>query len=159
MWERASATERTNFFTASRDRHTTLAFDCDTRLTAEDQAQMLALLRQQAGARPEISSPAASANALCSTHHARKRLSVLEVARLRRGIVDLAAAAQVDETLRQMLWSMEEGALRRFATPLAINIALKKLREGAWARPNRLPPQWLARATGHRAAAETCSAA
>ena len=59
------------------------------------------------------------------------------------------------ETLREILWSMEEGALNRYQVPLAINTALKLVREGRWTRPNRMPPNW----RGSRAAAETCSAA
>jgi hypothetical protein len=39
--------------------------------------------------------------------------------------------------------------------PLAVNIALKKIREGAWSRPNQMPPNW-ARLS---ALPETCSAA
>jgi len=39
--------------------------------------------------------------------------------------------------------------------PLAVNIALKKLREGAWTRPNRMPPNWMIAA----ARPEICSAA
>jgi len=39
--------------------------------------------------------------------------------------------------------------------PLVVNIALKKIREGASSRPNRMPPNW-----AHLAALpETCSAA
>ena len=57
--------------------------------------------------------------------------------------------------MREILWSMEEGALNRYEIPLAINTALKLVREGRWTRPNRMPPNW----RGSRAAAETCSAA
>ena len=65
-----------------------------------------------------------------------------------------APLRQSAELFRQVLWSIEEGALRRFDTRLALNIALKKIRDGAWTKPNRLPPNWLASAR-----AETCSAA
>ena len=37
---------------------------------------------------------------------------------------------------------MEEGALNRYEIPLAINTALKLVREGRWTRPNRMPPNW-----------------
>jgi hypothetical protein len=54
-----------------------------------------------------------------------------------------------------VVWAVEEGALRRFEMPLAVNIALKKIREGAWSRPNRMPPN----SARIAARAETCSAA
>jgi len=81
-------------------------------------------------------------------------LSALEAARVRSGVLNLAAPDGAAELFRQVLWSMEEGALRRFDTRLALIIALKKIRDGAWTKPNRLPPNWLASAR-----AETCSAA
>jgi len=45
-----------------------------------------------------------------------------------------------DELTRQVLWSIEAGALRQFGIMHAINIALKKIREGQWSRPHRMPP-------------------
>jgi hypothetical protein len=77
----------------------------------------------------------------------------LDAARLRKRIGEAVPAAAQPEIFRQVLWSVEEGPMRRFATALAINTALKKIREGAWSRPNRMPPNWL------RAVPETCSAA
>ncbi len=80
-------------------------------------------------------------------------------------------ASDAAETFRQVLWAVEEGALRRFEPGKAVNIALKKIREGAWTRPNRMPPNWRAAgvaaialdgpvsATRIGAAAEVCSAA
>jgi len=49
---RASEAERARFFVASRDRLTSLEFDADTRLTAEDRGQILAQLTQLAVAKP-----------------------------------------------------------------------------------------------------------
>ena len=48
---------------------------------------------------------------------------------------------------------------RRFEVPLAANIALKKLREGAWTRPNRMPPNWLRTDVLRDARPESCVAA
>ena len=81
-------------------------------------------------------------------------MSPLEAARLRKIVLQGAPPAGGAELFRQVLWSMEEGALRRFEPRLAINIALKKIREGAWTRPNRMPPNWLVNARS-----ESCSAA
>jgi hypothetical protein len=99
--------------------------------------------------------PTAAAAAATASFAKPRHLSPLEAARLRKAVVTLVPLASGNEIFRQVLWSVEEGALRRFEPRLAANIALKKIREGAWSRPNRMPPNWL------RAGAltETCSAA
>jgi hypothetical protein len=84
-----------------------------------------------------------------------RRLSLFTLAHTRSRIAQLAADAQAPELLRQVVWAMEEGALKRFQPPLALNIALKKIRQGAWTRPNRMPPNWSRLA----APPETCNAA
>lgn len=161
MWGRASATERSRFFTASRDGTTGLEFDPNTKLTPEDRGQLLAQLEQMARARhappPPVSAPAISS---CAHPYAKPRhLSVLELARTRKRVGETVPAHEAAEVLRQVVWAAEEGALRRFDLPLAVNIALKKIREGAWTRPNRMPPNWMRPVTGERARSETCSAA
>jgi hypothetical protein len=89
-----------------------------------------------------------------------RQLSGFEVARLRRKIQRIAGTQNGDELSRQVLWSIEAaaGSLRQFAPAHALNIALKKLREGVWTRPNRMPPQWL-RQVGEPARPETCGPA
>jgi hypothetical protein len=54
----------------------------------------------------------------------------LEAAGLRKRIGELVPMAAGPEVLRQVLWSVEQGAFRRFDARLAGNIALKKIREG-----------------------------
>jgi len=44
------------------------------------------------------------------------------------------------------------GALLKFPIPLAVNIALKKVRDGLWSCPHQMPPDWRLR----RALPETC---
>lgn len=161
MWGRASATERSRFFTASREGTTALTFDPDTRLTPEDRGQILTQLEQMARARhAKPAPPAVAVPAARSPDYAKpRRLSVLELARTRKRIGEAVPASAAAEVLRQVVWAVEEGALRRFELPLAVNIALKKIREGAWTRPNRMPPNWMRLAPGSGARAETCSAA
>ena len=72
-----------------------------------------------------------------------RRLSVFELARLRREVHGVTGRDDAPEVVRQVVWSIEEGALRRFSTLHALHIALKKIREGAWTRPNRMPPNWM----------------
>ncbi len=154
MWGRASTTERSRFFTASRDGTTGLEFDPNTKLTPEDRGQLLAQLEQLARARHATpQSPSAGTGAAASHVYAKPRkLSVLELARTRKRIGESVSSHEAAEVLRQVVWAAEEGALRRFDLSLAVNIAVKKIREGAWTRPNRMPPNW-ARAL---APLETC---
>jgi hypothetical protein len=161
LWGRASTTERSRFFTASRDGTTALEFDTDTQLTPKDRGQLLTQLEQMARARhapPKLPTSAPNASVF-QTYAKPRRLSVLELARTRKRIGESVPAHEAGEVLRQVVWAAEEGALRRFDLPLAVNIALKKIREGAWTRPNRMPPNWMRQAVSERARAETCSAA
>ena len=152
-----SGPERAAFFVASRDRLTTMAFDATTTLGPEERGQVLQLLAQLAGSMPSAPNrPAGAAAPTAPATFAKPRhLSPLEAARLRKAVVSLVPSASGNEIFRQVLWSVEEGALRRFEPRLAANIALKKIREGAWSRPNRMPPNWLREG----ALTETCSAA
>ena len=155
LMRKLSDAERSSFFLASRDRRTSMAFDEATALTAEERGRVLEVLTQvsmempKAAEQPKRPSPATQ-----SKEFARPRkLPPLEAARLRKRIGELVPMAAQPEVFRQVLWSVEEGALRRFDARLAANIALKKIREGAWTKPNRMPPNW------RLAAPETCSAA
>ena len=60
---------------------------------------------------------------------APRRLSTLAAARLHRKLTELVPPAEQGTRLREILWSIEEGALRRFDAPLAVNIALKRASE------------------------------
>jgi len=151
MWSRASAEEKAQFFRASRSGARHIEFDLDSRLTAEERGQILAQLEQMSRART-LPAPAIK-SVQTPLYVGPKKLSVLELARARRKITEAVPPQQSAETLRQVIWAVEEGALRRFELSLALNIALKKIREGCWTRPNRMPPNWL------RASTETCSAA
>jgi hypothetical protein len=158
MWSRASATERSRFFIASRDRLTSLEFDANTRLSPEDRGNILAQLAQVAAARPGPS--AVRPKSATPTPKGPRRLSVLEIARTRNQVLELVPQPSAQEVLRQVLWAVEEGALQRFTATMAVNIALKKIREGAWGRPNRMPPNWMPRALPKSVAQpEPCGAA
>jgi hypothetical protein len=161
LWARASDHERTRFFVASKDRLTHLEFDPDTRLTPEDRGWILAQLAQLAVAKPSEPAPTSGApKPRKPVYQGPRRLSVLDLARTRKRIFDCVPGATAGEILRQVIWAVEEGALRRFEVPLALNIAVKKIRDGAWSRPHRMPPQWMPRAeTREHAAPVQCSAA
>jgi site-specific DNA-cytosine methylase len=154
--EKLSDSEKHAYFAASRDRRTSMSFDAETKLSPEERGRVLNVLTSLAHATPSITSSAASKATpkQVGSYAKPRRLSPLEAARVRSSVLNLAAPNGGGELFRQVLWSIEEGALRRFDARLALNIALKKIREGAWTKPNRLPPNWLASAR-----AETCSAA
>jgi hypothetical protein len=158
MWARASDAERARFFTASRDRLTLMEFDADTRLAPEDRGQILAQLTQLAVARPKEAS--ATPKAPKGPYTAPRRLTVLDLARTRKRVLETVPGSGAPEILRQVIWAVEHGALRRFDMAMALNIALKKIREGAWSKPNRMPPNWLPPGREReRAVPEQCSIA
>ena len=64
-----------------------------------------------------------------------RRLSALELARTRRRLAEAVPGGAVVELLGQVTWAIEEGALRRFDMPLALNIALKKSAKVTGAAP------------------------
>jgi hypothetical protein len=130
-----------------------LEFDPETRVTAEIQAE----IQQYLASRdiPKTAVPAASAPAVPRPSPPR-RVSVFDIARLRHGLQQVGSVQGADEITRQVLWSIEAGSLRQFGVTHAINIALKKIREGQWSRPHRMPPNWL-RKLSDPAHPETCS--
>jgi len=152
LMRKLSDRERSEFFLASRDRRSAMTFDERTALNPEQRGLVLGILAQISSSRPAATTATPVARMVGPAKP--RRLSPLDAARLRRQILGLVPAADGAEFFRQVLWSVEEGALRRFDARLAANIALKKIREGAWTRPNRMPPNWL-----RGAAPETCSAA
>lgn len=149
-----SEAEKARYIAASRACASHLEFEANTRLDPEERAAVLGVLASFARTRT-TPTPAAVAEARRGQVATRRQISPLEAARLRRTLLEQLARPAAGETLREILWSMEEGSLARYDIPHAINTALKLVREGRWTRPNRMPPNWRSRS----AAAETCSAA
>lgn len=149
-----SPAERRRYDEAFRSRATHLDFDADTKLTPEERAQVLEVLATLAAA-PR---PGATPSTAIARPEGSRRLSDFELARLRRDIQGATSTASAPELLRQVAWSIEEGALTRFSPAHARHIALKKIREGAWTRPNRMPPNW-ARPLGAPSVPEPCRSA
>ena len=141
-----SAPERARYDEALSKRLSSMPFDSPSGMSPEQQRktnQHLALM-----ARPRLDLPACSAQVLKSSGPPTpRRLSTAELARIRRGVLNTAPIGQADELVRQIAWSIEEGALNRFTPLHASRIALKKLREGAWQRPHRMPPNWALKLT------------
>ena len=142
-----------------------MAFYATTTLDAAEQRQVQWQLKMIAAPpKPaESLAPRPATSRAPAAYTGPRRLSPLEAARLRKRLTETISASDLPDTFRQVLWAVEEGALRRFDAAKALNIALKKLREGAWTRPNRMPPNWqragTAAITLRAAPPETCSAA
>jgi hypothetical protein len=132
-----------------------LDFDPDTRVTADIQAEIQQYLASREP--PKNAVPAPRLPAAIATTRPR-RLSVFDIARLRHGLQKIGDLQGADELTRQVLWSIETGSLRQFGVMHAVNIALKKIREGQWTRPHRMPPNWM-RKLSEAAQPETCSGA
>lgn len=148
-----SAAEQSLYQEALRTHQGHMSFDADSKLSAEERGKVLQFLGVLAvePARAAADRPAAQPPVARGPH----KLSVFELARLKRDIQGATTSAAAPELLRQVAWSIEEGSLQRFTPVHAIHIALKKIREGAWTRPNRMPPNW-ARSMAAPAVLETC---
>jgi len=155
IFAKLSAGERSRFSAASSHRRTTVEFDADTRLAPTERAHVLVTLESLSRARPAA---APAPHALCAKSSGPRRLSALEVLKVEKGLRTLAharAEAPPAGLLGEVVFAAEEGALAKYPVPLALNIALKKIREGAWSSPRRMPPDWSLR----RALPVPCSAA
>ena len=159
IFGRLSASERARFSEASRHRRAFLAFDEDTALIPIERAHVIATLESLARARPL--GAIAESTAVPSTPARAKgprRLAALEIVKLQKSLRTLGSAAGAvppPELMHEILYSVEEGALTKFPTPLAVNVALKKIREGSWSAPRRMPANWAVQ----RAIPESCRTA
>jgi hypothetical protein len=132
-----------------------LEFDAQTQVSPQIQAEIQQYLASRV---PKTPVPVVSTPAVARSSTQPRRVSVFDIARLRHGLQKLSSVQGADELTRQVLWSIEAGSLRQFGVMHAVNIALKKIREGQWSRPHRMPPNWL-RKLSEPAQPETCGGA
>ena len=154
LFAKLSAAEQSRYQEAQRVRATGLEFDADTRLSAEERAYFLNSLTAL-HVQPAVERVTSVRETRDPGANGRRSVTPLELARIRRRVVELIPGEAGAELARQVAWSVEAGALARFGALHGLNIALKKIREGAWTQPNRMPPNWL-RATVRP---ETCGVA
>lgn len=145
-----SAKEEGRYREAVRLHAAHLEFDADSKLSAAERGRVLQFLACLAVEPPK---PRQEEAPIVASKAPVRKLSVFELARLRRDIQSATNGEDALELMRQVLWSIEVGTLQRFSPLHAMHIALKKIREGAWTRPNRMPPNW---ALPSRAPLETC---
>jgi hypothetical protein len=141
-----------------RMHQTSMAFDADSKVTGEGRAAVLRVLSSMAAAFSGVVVQVSKSTEAVKGRSRRRGLSVFELARLKREIQKAGSCGGRPELLREVVWSIEVGALQRFKPVHAMNIALKKIREGVWTRPHRMPPNWM-RGLGAAAGFETCGAA
>jgi hypothetical protein len=151
-----SASERHGYQEAMRLHRISMDFDADSKVSEEARAAVLQVLASMAS----VSSPTDGqvSQATAPLKHRARGLSVFELARLKAEIQKAGSSGASPDLLRQVVWSIEAGALRRFTPLHAIHIALKKIREGAWTRPHRMPPNWM-RGVSAGAGFEACNVA
>ena len=153
IFQKLSADERARFYAAQKARRTAVEFDTDSGLAEAERSHVLQTLGSFAAARPPVASPVA----IKPRKATQSRLSVLRVAEARQRLKVAKGEGDgrdLNELLREVIWSLEEGSLAKFETRHALSIACKKVREGAWSRPFRMPVDWRV----HRALPETCGA-
>jgi hypothetical protein len=167
-----SPTERHAYQEAIRMHHPHMEFDSSSNLLPEAQTKILQLLASlsrtsttaattgsggSTGLTASLDStpPGITPSASRIPVPARRKLTLFELSSLHRDLQSVTSATNAPELLRQVVWSIEAGALRRFETRHALHIALKKVREGLWTRPHRMPPNW-ARALSQPPAPEPC---
>lgn len=139
--EAFSAAERARYVDAFRRATPTFEPDPDTRMTLDQQTAVAAALASMARvARLSIAKSTAPTVSAGQAKRATRRLDVLSVGRIRKGLE--AAGSARHDTLREIAYSVEQGALSGLTVPHAINVALKKVREGAWKRPHGMPADW-----------------
>ena len=155
-----STAERHAYQEALRMHQTQMTFDVHSKVPAEDQARLCQILTLMARPTEGSDTPAAAAghrgghSSFLKPHRPRK-LTTFELGRLSRDLQSAASTTTAPELMRQVVWSIETGALRRFDTRHALHIALKKIREGQWSRPHRMPPNW-SRALSNASAPGAC---
>jgi hypothetical protein len=151
-----STTERRAYQEALRMHQDSMVFDGQSAVPASDQIAIRRILAGmcQSHSKTKDSDRFPGAAAAAKSLRPRK-LTAFELGRLGRQLQSAASVAAAPELMRQIVWSIEAGALKRFDSRHAVHIALKKIREGRWTRPHRMPPNWV-RVPSNAPVPETC---
>jgi hypothetical protein len=146
VFAKLSVDERADLFTAQRQAQAGQAHSWQPAPTTRlDDGQILWLqdyLSRYANDSQQRPVSALQTKAAPVTKAGARKICTFSLAYLRKQLTQQATAADLDVKFREIVWAVEEGALAKFEPRLAINIALKKLKEGVWTRPNRMPPNW-----------------
>jgi DNA-binding MarR family transcriptional regulator len=154
IFNRLSPGERARFHAASLSRALQIEFDSDSRLSPAEQKYLLNALQRQNRPPSAVKMPAH--DRVVTPISVRPRLSPVDFACIQRRVADQEKGPRAGMLAREVAWAVGEGALARFGPRHGLNIALKKIREGTWTRPHRMPPNAHA---AFGALLESCSAA
>ena len=140
-----SASERRAYQEALRLHQPDMVFDVDSKVEASARqviGQVLVAM-SRSSCRTKDGEKAGMAQTVPMKRLPPRKLTGFELGRLSRQLQAAASVAAAPELMRQVVWSIEAGALKRFDIRHAVHIALKKIREGHWTRPHRMPPNWM----------------
>lgn len=119
-----------------------LSWDADTALTPEEREVILMSLRQARLIQIQPAPSHTPARRPPIAAQGPRRLSTVTLAQLRSRLTRHLALKDVPRRLLEITWAVERGNLRKHPVMLAVNIAVKKVREGLWNRPYRMPPDY-----------------
>lgn len=142
---RMSAAEKARYFEAQNRGDSSCTFEPDSRIDALEQRWiqlMLERLEIQAKQRQAPQIGAIRVQKDVRALQKSRQIHTFLLASLRKRLADIIKGPEIDVRMREIVWSVEEGALNAFNPEHAINIALKKLREGQWTSPRRMPSNW-----------------
>lgn len=143
------------FMAAVNTGRTSMTFSPSCLLNSEERKVVSEALEAAAGApRKPVDPPRSIPVGTCklSASAPNRRLSLMEYARLQSKVRDVVPDTDAAEAIRQVAWSIQNGSMRAYPFYKALNTAAKLIREGAWTRPSRMPPNW----TFLAAVPETC---
>jgi hypothetical protein len=139
---RMSPQERRRYEAFRERKIDALEWDPDTALTPEECEVTLMTLRQARLTPVQTPRPSTPALRPSIAVQGPRRLSSFTQAQIRSRLVQYMALKKVPIRLLEITWAIETGSLRKHPVLLAINIALKKVRERLWTRPYRMPPHF-----------------
>jgi hypothetical protein len=152
-----SASERRAYQEALRMHRADMVFDAQSRVPvcAQSVIRRLLAVMCHSHSKDEACDRSRGSRSTPAKSLGPRKLSGFELARLSRQLQAVTSVAAAPELMREVVWSIEAGALKRFELRHAVHIALKKIREGRWTRPHRMPPNW-ARVLSNAPVHETC---
>lgn len=146
VFAKLTVDERTELFTAQRQAQAGQPSAwhpaTNTKLDADEVLWLQDFLTRYANDAQQRPVTAAQPKTPAAAKPGARPISTFTLAYLRKQISMHVAGAEVDQRFREIVWAVEEGSLIKFEPRFAVNIAVKKLKEGVWTRPNRMPPNW-----------------
>lgn len=141
LLEPLSPAERARYHEAACHSAPKIEFDAGSQAPEQTRRTVLQLLARCAQSKPEAPRVSACSSSPSPTQVPR-RISMTQLADLRRGLQRAAGTLEVDELLRQVVWSVLHGALQKHTVVHGLRLGVKLVRNRVWTRPHRMPPNW-----------------